>query len=669
MWLWFQPPPKAALAPDWEALTFVLAGDGQPGSQDGIYARFSDPFGVAAATDGSVVIGDAGASQAIRRIAADGTVTTLAGGKTGFTDGIGRAARFRWPSAVAIGVDGTIYVADTGNNAVRALAPSGMVSTLAGDGTAGYLDGPAAQARFNGPVGVTVAPGGRIIVADSYNDRIRAIEPDGRVVTIAGDGSMGAVDGVAAEARFNTPCGVAAGPDGTIYVADTGNDAVRAIATTGEVTTVGPLPWDGLRRPVGIAVDQSTRHIFVTDDRGRIVQIAPGASSRIVAGAGPGFADGGASEARFRSPSGIAVAAPGRLIVTDRRNALVRLVGARTELPLRPPASPSIHPAFDFDAFTLAPFPWPFVPREGPFEITGTFGEPRGSNAERLHAGLDVHSPEGTPVLAVRDGVVSDPVATADFGSITEWVRIGPLTYIHLRVGRLRDSRVFGDERFVPSYGEGGALMGMRVKRGSAFTAGDAVGTLNGFNHVHLNMGWPGEERNPLQMRFPQYRDTVAPRVASVRLADEQWAPLTRRVGGRVAVTGRVRVIVDAWDQVNGNSRRRRLGLYRVGYEVLRADGSTVAGVGAPGALTFDRMPLTEKASASVFAPGSGVAVYSGAPTRYLYVATSTLRDGDAREGLLDTSLLPPGNYVVRAVVADFSGNEGSRDLPIVVEP
>ena len=133
---------------------------------------------------------------------------------------------------------GTLYVADTGNNAVRRIAPDGTVSTVAGDGTAGYRDGPGAQARFNGPVGVAVDAGGRVLVADTYNDRIRAIAPDGAVVTLAGGAQSGAADGDAAGAQFNTPCGVAVDSAGTIYVADTGNGLIRFISPDGTVGTI-----------------------------------------------------------------------------------------------------------------------------------------------------------------------------------------------------------------------------------------------------------------------------------------------------------------------------------------------------------------------------------------------------------------------------------------------
>ncbi len=172
---WWLTRPEAP-EPPWVGAVGVLAGE----------ARFSEPFGLAVAPDGTVLVSDAGQSHRIRRIAADGAVTTLAGGGRGFTDGRGAEARFATPSAIALAPDGSLVVADTGNHAIRRVAPDGTVTTIAGDGTSGYVDGPAAQARFNAPVGVAVDASGRVIVADTYNDRIRVIDPDGQVRTLAG---------------------------------------------------------------------------------------------------------------------------------------------------------------------------------------------------------------------------------------------------------------------------------------------------------------------------------------------------------------------------------------------------------------------------------------------------------------------------------------------------
>ena len=342
VWQRMRRPVETPLERDWTAVVAVVAGDGVAGVRDAEAdrARFSEPFGVASAPDGTVFVADAGVAQRIRRITPAGTVSTLAGGERGYVDGDPTVARFDTPSGLAIDAAGTLYVADTGNNVIRRINAQGIVSTIAGDGTAGYRDGPARDARFNGPVGVAVDARGRVIVADTYNDRIRAIHPDGTVTTVAGSGQSGWSDGSSGVAEFDTPCGVAVDAAFNIYVADTGNHAVRSISPDGSVSTVGPAPDTGLFHPIGIAVD-SGGVIYVGDDT-RTVEIRPGTHARTVAGSRPGFADGSGRDARFRTVAGVAVASPGRLIVTDSVNALVRLVAASSRIEMRLPASPWI---------------------------------------------------------------------------------------------------------------------------------------------------------------------------------------------------------------------------------------------------------------------------------------------------------------------------------------
>ena len=675
LWIWRSGARQRALDPAWPAIVITLAGDGVAGIRDGDapQARFSDPFGIAIAPDGAVYVSDAGDSPRIRRLSPDGVVSTLAGGERGFSDGVGLAARFNTPSGLAVDAAGALYVADTGNNAVRRIAPDGTVSTVAGDGTAGYRDGPGPRARFNGPVGVAVDAGGRVVVADTYNDRIRAIAPDGAVVTLAGGAQSGAVDGDAAGAQFNTPCGVALDRAGTIYVADTGNGLIRALSQAGTVSTIPTLTVDPLRHPTGIAVG-ATRDIYVTDDTGRIVETSTDGIARTVAGSRPGFADGGGADARFRRLGSLALAAPGRLIVADAGNALVRLVGAPSRVEWRPPSSPRLAPHFDADTFALGPLLWPLEPMEGPHEIAGTLGEARGGEGgERFHAGIDVHAEEGTPVRAIRDGVVSAPLAAADFGTLVESLRIGPVTYVHLRVGRQKRGPAFDESRFAGSYDLDGVLVGMRVKRGARFATGEAVGTVNAFNHVHLNVGWPGEEHNPLLLRLVQFVDTVRPTIprGGVRVYDELGQPFTRREKGRLVVHGRVQAVVDAWDQVDGNARRRRLGLFRLGYEVLHDDGSPVAGFEAPGdTLVFNRLAIAPDAARLVYAPGSGIPFYGRRATRFLYIVTNNFHDGVAAAGLWDSRILVPGPYTLRIHAADVRGNEAlaNRDLRLMVD-
>jgi sugar lactone lactonase YvrE len=650
----------------------VVAGDGVADMRDGPspLARFSDPFGVAVAPDGSIYVADAGRAQRVRRVASDGTVTTIAGGESGFRDGPGSTARFDTPSGLAFEVGGGLIVADTGNNSIRRIASDGTVTTVAGDGVPGYVDGPAAQARFRGPTAVAVDARGRIIVADTYNDRIRAIDPAGIVSTIAGSGLPGLTDGAAAAAGFDTPSGVAIDSGLNIYVADFGNASIRTISPDGVVTSI---PHHGLVRPVSLAVAPDGV-IYAAGDS-RVVAVDPGGVVRVVAGSEPGFADGWGADARFRSLTAIAPASAEALVVVDSRNALIRRIRLapgvpHPDRPPEPPPPPLRQPAFALDAFGLLPLLWPFAPQEGPFEITATFGEPRGgAEAPRFHAGLDIASPAGTNVFAARDGVVTQLDAVSAFDTINEAVRVGPIAYVHLRTGRGADRRVFDDPRFVPTLDEAGRVTRVRVRRGARFRTGDRLGTVNAFNHSHLDVGWPGEEANPLRFRVPQFLDTTPPTIArsGVRLFAEDGQPITRVERGRLIVSGQVEVVVDAWDQVDGNEARRRLGLYSLGYQVVRPDESPAPGFEAPRqTIVFDRLP--DPAAASLlFADGSGIREYGNRASRFLYRATNTFRDGVSAPGRWDTGSLAAGDYILRILAADIAGNVAIRNRDVAV--
>jgi hypothetical protein len=315
---------------------------------------------------------------------------------------------------------------------------------------------------------------------------------------------------------------------------------------------------------------------------------------------------------------------------------------------------------------------WPVAPLVEPYEITGTLGEPRGSDGERFHAGIDVQADRGTPVIAVRSGVVTDPISTSSFGSLNESVRIGPIAYVHLKVGRQEHDELLDSDRFVPTYDEQGRLAKIRVKRGARFTTGEMIGSVNAFYHVHLNVGWSGEEHNPLLFRLVNFADTVSPTIArrGVQLLRENGEPIRERRRGRLIVSGVVRIVVDAWDQVDGNIARRRLGLYRLGYQVLNRDGTPAPGFEAPReTLVFDRLGPDSDAPRIVYESGSGIPFYGTRRSRFLYVVTNTLREGTASRGVWDTSELPPGDYMLRILAADINGNQAieNRDVLITV--
>ena len=158
-------------------------------------------------------------------------VETIAGaaGQAGSRDGAGATARFNSPRGVAAGPDGSVFVADTGNHAIRRIAPDGTVTTIAGElGVPGSDDGIARSAHLNNPSGIDINAKGEIFIADTGNHAIRMITTDGRLVTLAGTpGISGFADGLAATARFSGPVGIRIAPDGSLLIADTSNHAIR----------------------------------------------------------------------------------------------------------------------------------------------------------------------------------------------------------------------------------------------------------------------------------------------------------------------------------------------------------------------------------------------------------------------------------------------------------
>jgi sugar lactone lactonase YvrE len=261
-------------------------------------ARFQDPEEVAVGPDGSIYVADV-LNHSIRRIQPDGTTTTIAGtGLPGYKDGPAKQAQFNSPYGIAVDKSGVIYVADSLNRRIRKITPDGMVSTLAGapEQRDGYflpdvLDGPPTKARFAFPAGIDVDADGNVYVADFDANRIRKVAPDGTVTTLAGSGIAGFADGPAREARFNGPSGVAVDKNGTVYVADFYNHLIRAISPKGDVFTLSGNPEvDEEGNPLG------------------------------------GYEDGPSETARFDGPAGISIGANGVLYVADYYNNRIRRV-------------------------------------------------------------------------------------------------------------------------------------------------------------------------------------------------------------------------------------------------------------------------------------------------------------------------------------------------------
>ena len=319
----------------------TLAGDGLAGFADGPgrQARFHTPWGVVADPAGNVYVADSG-NHRIRRIAPDGTVTTVAGcGEPGLVDGAADEAMFRWPRALARDAAGILYIADTTNHCIRKITRDGQVTTFSGAGVAGFLDGPRADARFNLPNGVAVAPDGALYVADAVNVRVRRVSPGGTVTTYAGEGVLGYADGCSQDARFTSPRAIAIDTAGILYVSDVGNSRVRKVNKAGTVFLLagngrgrcidGPGPHASFREPCGLAVD-ADGNVYVADTDNHCLRlIGDDAMVDTLTGDGhalPDLVDGPGPAARFNTPTGLCLGPAGELYVADAKNHCIRRV-------------------------------------------------------------------------------------------------------------------------------------------------------------------------------------------------------------------------------------------------------------------------------------------------------------------------------------------------------
>jgi sugar lactone lactonase YvrE len=329
----------------------TLAGSaGSSGSTDGSgsAARFNYPFGVAVDGSGNVYVADS-SNHTIRKVSSAGVVTTLAGtalsGVSNSADGAGSAAGFYRPDGVAVDSNGNVYVADYGNHTIRKVTPAGVVTTLAGKaGSSGSTDGTGSAARFSYPTGVAVDNTGNVYVADYGNNTIRKVTSSGVVTTLAGRaGYVGSSDGIGISALFRSPIHVALDSTGNVYVTDMGNHTIRKVTSSGVVTTLAGAPGssgsaDGtgsaarFSSPSGVAVD-GLGNVYVTSYFTIRKVTSAGVVTTLAGNYGSsGSNDGPALNARFSSLVGLGVDSIGNVYVADSGNHTIRKINPSGEV-------------------------------------------------------------------------------------------------------------------------------------------------------------------------------------------------------------------------------------------------------------------------------------------------------------------------------------------------
>jgi RHS repeat-associated protein len=316
-------------------------GDGGPAKD----ANLGEPHDIAFGPDGSMYLGG---GNRVRRVSPDGIITTYAGSGFGGDGGPATEARLLEVLGLAVGPDNSLYIADNSGHRIRRVSPDGIISTVAGSGVNGFSGdgGPATQARLRFPKSVAVASDGTLYIADSGNNRIRRVSPDGIITTIAGTGSFsfGGDGGPARFASFADPYRVALGPDGTVYIADRANSRIRRISHNGIITTVAGASGFGFSGDGGLAIQaklnspngmnfDSNGKLYIADcGNNRIRSVSPAGIISTVAGTGVnGFSgDGGpaTNAALGFCPRTIAVAPERGLYIADASNRRIRKVSS-----------------------------------------------------------------------------------------------------------------------------------------------------------------------------------------------------------------------------------------------------------------------------------------------------------------------------------------------------
>ena len=323
--------------------TFRFSGDGGPATTGSLALA----YGVAMDGAGNLYIADT-TNFRIRRVSPDGTISTVAGdGANGFSGDGGPAtsASLESPYTVAVDGAGNLYIAEPDDCRIRKVDSSGVITTVAGNGAFGFSGdgGPATSASLASPYGVAVDGAGKLYIADRINNRIRQVTPDGKIATVAGNGTQGfsGDGGPATSASLNQPTGVAVDRFGNLYIGEQYNNRIRKVTPDGNISTVagdgtqgfsgdgGPATSASLNQPTGVAADR-VGNLYIADlSNYRIRRVTLDGAISTIAGNGTyGFSgDGGpATNASLAFPIGVAVDGAGNLYIADLENYRIRRV-------------------------------------------------------------------------------------------------------------------------------------------------------------------------------------------------------------------------------------------------------------------------------------------------------------------------------------------------------